>query len=79
MVRYGRMGVRKPPFLDEERIILEGQSCFSMTCATWKPGFLYLTNKRLIFSQPSGRVVFQIILKKIVEVRIVKGKFILGL
>ena len=71
--------MRRPPLTEGERIILQGQSCFSMTCTTWKPGLLYLTNKRLIFSQPGGRVVFQTVLEKIMEVTLVKGRFILGL
>ena len=70
--------MRRPPLTEGERIILQGQSCFSITCMTWKPGLLYLTNKRLIFSQPGGRIVFQTLLEKIREVMLVKGRFILG-
>ena len=72
-------GNEEAVLIEEERIILQGQSCFSTTCKTWKPGHLYLTNKRLIFSQPGGRIVFQISLEKIREVTLVKERFILGL
>jgi HSP20 family molecular chaperone IbpA len=71
--------MREPPLTEGERIILKGQSCFSVTCATWKPGLLYLTNKRLVFCQPSGRMVFQTVLEKIMGATLVKGRFILGL
>jgi len=71
--------MREPSLIDGERIISHGQSCFSVTCTAWKPGFLFLTNKRLIFSQPSGRVVFEITLERVTEAGLVKGRFILGL
>jgi len=73
------MGTREPPLKEGERTILRGQSCLSTTCTTWRPGFSYLTNKRLIYSQPSGRVIFEIPLERVMDVKLMKGRFILGL
>jgi len=73
------MGTREPPLTEGERTILRGQSCLSITCTTWRPGFSYLTNKRLIFSQPSGRVIFEVTLERVTDVKLIKGRFILGL
>jgi len=73
------MGTREPPLTEGERTILRGQACLSLTCTTWRPGFSYLTNKRLIFSQPSGRVTFEVTLERVMDVKLVKGRFILGL
>jgi len=73
------MGTREPPLTEGERTILRGQSCLSLTCTTWRPGFSYLTNKRLIFSQPSGRVIFEATLERVMDVKLIKGRFILGL
>jgi len=71
--------MREPHLMEGERIILRGQSCLSITCTTWRPGFSCLTNKRLIFSQPSGRVIFEVTLGRLIDVELIKGRFILGL
>ena len=65
--------------MNSEEILSRVQSCFSSQYATWKPGFLYLTNKRLIFSTPSGQTIFQTELEKLTHVKLTKRKFILGL
>jgi len=64
--------------MDSEEILSCVQSCFSSQCTTWKPGFLYLTNKRLIFFTPSGQTIFQTELEKLTDVKLTKRKFILG-
>jgi len=69
----------KVSLADTEKIILRGQSCFSLTGESWKPGFLCLTNERLFFSPPNGRIVFQVYLENLIEIKPVIGKFILGL
>lgn len=71
--------MRKPFLMNSEEILSHVQSCFSSQCTTWKPGFLYLTNKRLIFSTPSGQTFFQTALEKLTDVKLAKRRFILGL
>ena len=70
--------MKKPFLMNSEEILSCAQSCFSQY-TTWKPGFLYLTNKRLIFSTPSGQTIFQTELEKLTDVKLAKRKFILGL
>jgi len=71
--------MKEPHLTEGEKTILRGQACLSVTCTTWKPCFSYLTNKRLIFSQPSGRVIFEVTLERVMDVKLIKGRFILGL
>jgi len=71
--------MKKPFLMNSEEILSCGQSCFFSQCTTWKPGFLYLTKKRLIFSTPSGQTIFQTELEKLTDVKLAKRKFILGL
>ncbi len=71
--------MKKPFLMNGEEILSCVQSCFSLQCATWKPGFLYITNKRLMFSAPSGQTIFQTELEKLTDVKLAKRKFILGL
>jgi len=71
--------MKKPFLLNGEKILSCVQSCFSSQCITWKPGLLYLTNKRLIFSAPSGQTIFQTELERLTDVKLAKRKFILGL
>ena len=71
--------MKKPFLMNSEEILSCVQSCFSSQCTTWKPGFLYLTNKRLIFSTPIGQTFFQTQLERLTDVKLAKRKFILGL
>lgn len=71
--------MKKPFLMNNEEILSFIQSCFSIQCTTWKPGFLYLTNKRLIFFTPAGQTIFQTELEKLNDVKLAKRKFILGL
>jgi len=71
--------MKKPFLMNSEETLSCAQSCFTSQCTTWKPGFLYLTNKRLIFSTPSGQTIFQTELERLTDVKLVKRKFILGL
>jgi len=64
--------------MNSEEILSCVQSCFTSQCTTWKPGFLYLTNQRLIFSTPSGQTIFQTELETLIDVKLAKQKFVLG-
>lgn len=60
----------------DEEIIMKEQGLYEHGIA-WKPGHLYLTNKRIIFAQGT-RIIFQGNLKNFVLCEIVKRKCILG-
>lgn len=59
-----------------EEIIMKDQGLYEHGIS-WKPGHLYLTNKRIIFAQGT-RIIFQGNLKNLVLCEIVKRKCILG-
>jgi len=68
----------KSLLMEGEKTLLRTQSCYSLTCITWKPGFLCLTDKRLVFSQPN-KTILGINFNEIIDVTLMKGRFILGL
>lgn len=64
------------PIPKDEEIIMKEQGLFEHGIS-WKPGHLYLTNKRIIFAQ-GARIFFQAGIKNLVLCEIVKRKCILG-
>ena len=66
------------PFLDkDEDVVLSNQGLLKENLRSgWKPGRFYLTNKRLLLSQPS-RVIFQALLNNIVSLSLEKRAVIL--
>ncbi|MCP8322391.1 MAG: hypothetical protein H3Z52_15855 [archaeon] len=70
-----------PPLIEGEKIIKRGPACISigLYSNSWKPVNLILTNKRLLFCQPSFRVIFEGMLHKLKNMEIVKRRIILGL
>ncbi len=70
-----------PPLIEGEKIIKRGSACISigLYSNSWKPVNLVLTNKRLLFCQPSIRVIFECVLDKVKNMEIVKRRIILGL
>ena len=62
--------------LENEELILRDQGLFEqMVC--WKPGYLHLTTRRLIFAQ-GEKITFQRYLEDLEKVDIVKRKCILS-
>lgn len=70
--------MREPTFAPDEEIILYSQGGFKNPMTSgWKLGHHYLTNKRLLFFQPSG-TVYETPLGNIINVSVEKQKYVLG-
>lgn len=72
--------MKDPSLIEGEKIIKRGSACISigLYSTSWKPVNLILTNKRLIFCQPSFKVIIEVALDKIKDIGIVERRFILG-
>ena len=70
-----------PPLIEGEKIIKRGSACISigLYSNSWKPVNLVLTNKRLLFCQPSVRVIVGVELDRVKDMLIVKRRIIFGL
>ncbi|MCP8309437.1 MAG: hypothetical protein H3Z54_12230 [archaeon] len=70
-----------PHLTEEERIIKRAPACISigLYSNSWRPVNLILTSKRLLFCQPSFKVIVEVALDRVKDIWIVKRKFILGL
>jgi len=69
---------REPSFAQDEEIVLYSQGGFKHPFGSgWKLGHHYLTNKRLLFFQPSG-TVYETPLCNITNVAVEKHKFVLA-
>ncbi|MFH1306419.1 MAG: hypothetical protein ABIH83_02040 [Candidatus Micrarchaeota archaeon] len=62
--------------LENEELVLRDQGLFQQM-VSWKPGYLHLTTRRLIFAQ-GEKVTFQRYLEDLEKVDIVKRKCILS-
>jgi len=70
--------IREPNFAQDEEIVLYSQGGFKNPMTSgWKLGHHYLTNKRLLFFQPSG-TVYETPLDSIISVTVEKQKFVLA-
>lgn len=70
--------MREPSFDHDEEIILYSQGGFKNPMTSgWKLGHHYLTNKRLLFFQPSG-IVYETPLGNMINVTVEKQRFVLG-
>ncbi len=70
--------IKQPNFAQDEEIVLYSQGGFKHPFGSgWKLGHHYLTNKRLLFFQPSG-IVYETPLSNIVNVTVEKQKYVLG-
>lgn len=69
---------REPIFDPGEEIVLYSQGGFKNPMTSgWKLGHHYLTNRRLLFFQPSG-IVYETPLENIINVMVEKQRFVLG-
>lgn len=69
---------REPRFAQDEQIVLYSQGGFKNPMTSgWKLGHHYLTNKRLLFFQPSG-TVYETPLDNIISVNVEMHKFVLA-
>ena len=72
------MGIKSPVLTKGEEIVLSSQGGINLHLrAGWKLGKIYLTNKRLLFLGPS-RVIFEIPIQSLKEVKVEKRRYILG-
>ena len=70
--------IREPTFDPGEEIVLYSQGGFKNPMTSgWKLGHHYLTNRRLLFFQPSG-IVYETPLENIINVTVEKQRFVLG-
>lgn len=69
-------GVEEYPFVKGEKILLKSQSTLQINLA-WQTGHLFLTDRRLIFTQVKKKV-FECSLDKISEISVVQRKWLLG-
>lgn len=73
--------MRDLPLTDGEEIIQRGSACIcvGLHYSSWRPVNLILTNKRLLFCQPSFRIISEVMLDKVTDIAVVQTRFILGL
>ena len=67
-----------PSDIEGEDVIMSGQASYQdgmRTRANWKPGYLYLTKKRLIFMQGANKL-FDLSLKSLKETTIVQRDWV---
>lgn len=83
MIRSSLDLLRKPaklPLAQDEEIMMYYTASYdagTSLSSSWRPGNLYLTNKRLLFVQ-IARIIYQILLNEIRDITIVKRSWILG-
>lgn len=83
--------MREPPSVKGEEVLWEGRMWYyappsGIFSATWRPGHLYLTDKRLFWCDSDGRLGVEIELDRVTSVRLetrdfalVKNKEVLAL
>ena len=67
-----------PSDIDGEEVVMSGQASYQdgmVTRANWKPGYLYLTKKRLVFMQGANKL-FDAGLNSLEEVSIVQRDWV---
>ena len=67
-----------PSDIEGEEVIMSGQASYQdgmRTRANWKPGYLYLTKKRLIFMQGANKI-FELSLSSLKEMSIVQRDWV---
>ena len=70
--------MKMPSVVEGEEIIMSGQASYQdgmVTRANWKPGYLYLTKKRLLFMQGANRL-FDVALNFLEEIAIVQRDWV---
>ncbi|MCP8307715.1 MAG: hypothetical protein H3Z53_01440 [archaeon] len=69
MLQHKNM-MKNPPLIEGEKIVKRVTACISIGLHpnSWKPINLILTNKRLLFCQPSIRVIVEISLDKVRDI-----------
>lgn len=69
---------RTPPLVAGERMVLQSQGgCKTSFRSGWMLGQLYLTDRRLLFSRPSG-VALEVPLGEITAIAVERRRFVLG-
>jgi len=66
--------------LSNEKVLLKRNgACSPSKTGPWKPGSLWLTNRRFLFFQPYPDVIFQAALSDVVDVGVGMGRYVLGI